>query len=136
MLMPAAVLVLIVLGAIAADLSNVHNGQRGLIGVADSVANDAVTYGLDVDALRRGTGPGRGYPLDQRRVEEAIARSLQVHRSPTRQYRLVRFRLDETTRTVSVTLAGRVEWIFAKALPGTGDHADIEATGTAVAEAG
>jgi hypothetical protein len=132
MLMPAAVLIVIVLGAMAADLSQVHNARRGLVGVADSVANDAVTYGLDTASLRRGTVTD--YPFDDARVRQAVERSLAVHRSPTRRYRLVGYTTDRATRTVTVTLAARVEWIFAKALPGVGDDAEIAATGTAVAE--
>jgi hypothetical protein len=134
MLMPAAVLIVIVLGALAADLSNVHNAKRSLIGVANSVANDAVTYGVDVDALRLGNGSA--YPLTATRVRAAIDRSLEVHQSPTRRYALVGYQIDQATRAVSVTLTDRVEYIFAKAIPGTGDYVQIDATGTAVAEGG
>ena len=134
MLMPAAVLVVLVLGAIAADLSQLHNAKRGLIGVANSVANDAVTYGLDVSSLRGGSADE--FPLDESRVNTAIAASLREHASPTRRYQLVDTDIDRVNRTVTVTLAGPVDWIFARALPGIGDDPVVQATGIAVAQQG
>lgn len=134
MLMPAAVLVMLVLGAMAADLGHLHGVQRDLIAVADSVANDAVTYGLDVDALRRG---GQGdYPLRRDRARSAALRSVALHSGPGRRYELVGLDVDAPARTVTITLATSVDHFFARALPGRADHADLRATGTAVAEPG
>ena len=64
MLMPAAVLIVMVLGAIAVDLTAVRLGQRELIAAAGDAANDAVTVGLDEAALRS----GQGYRLDPDRA--------------------------------------------------------------------
>jgi hypothetical protein len=49
LLLPAAVLVLLVLGAIAVDLALVQGGQRRLVDLAGTVATDAVGQ-VDVDA--------------------------------------------------------------------------------------
>ena len=51
MLMPAAVLVVMVLGAIAVDQSLVYTRQRELVAAAEAAANDAAGYGLDRDAF-------------------------------------------------------------------------------------
>ena len=51
MLMPAAVLVVMVLGAIAVDQSIVYTQQRELVAAAEAAANDAAGYGLDRDAF-------------------------------------------------------------------------------------
>jgi hypothetical protein len=129
MLMPAAVLIVMVLGAIAVDLSVVRMGQRELIAVAGDAANDAVTIGLDEGALRS----GRGYHLDAERVEDAVAATLaakgildDLAEPPT-------VTIDGDT-TVTVQLARRVPHLFAKALPGAPDDELVRATVTARVE--
>lgn len=127
MLMPAAVLVVLVLAAIAVDLSAVQLGRRELVHAAASAANDAVGAGLDEDRLRR----GEGYRLDRRRVERAVIESLAAQRV-----------LDDLTAppavtidgaTVTVTLQGRVGHVFARALPGAPDHTSVRARASASA---
>jgi hypothetical protein len=125
MLMPAAVMVVIVLGAIAFDLSLVHLGEREVLNAASAAANDAVTFGLDEETLRR---DGR-YQLDPVRVEEAVRRSLDA--------RGVAGELTGVDITpvgadgVAVTLTMSVEYVFARALPGGPDHSTVQATAEA-----
>jgi hypothetical protein len=115
MLMPAAVLIVLVLAAIAVDTAVVHLARRDLLHAADAAANDAVTYGLDEDRLRR----GGGYRLDHRRVHEAVHGAIES--------RGLLHRLDAPP-TVTVTgddqvvvvVQMQVEHVFARALPGTG----------------
>lgn len=52
MLMPAAVLIMVILGALAVDHAVVFGTQRELIATAQAVANDAASLGVDVDRLR------------------------------------------------------------------------------------
>ena len=52
MLMPAAVLVMLLLGAIALDAAAIRMQSRELRNVARSAANDALGGALDVDHLR------------------------------------------------------------------------------------
>ncbi len=123
MLMPAAVLVVMVLGAIAVDLTAVRLGQRELVAAAGDAANDAVTVGLDEAALRRGDG----YRLDATRAEQAVLEALAA-----------KGLLDELSEPPSVTVTGdggvevrlvrRVPHLFAKALPGAPDDVDVRAT--------
>ncbi|CAN5584168.1 hypothetical protein BH20ACT2_BH20ACT2_24990 [soil metagenome] len=124
MLMPAAVLVVIILGAIAVDLSVVYLAERDLSAAAAAAANDAVTYGFDEEAYRR----GEGYVIDPRRVDEAVTRSLQRRDIDARPS--VRIDGDE----VEVTLAGTAEYVFAKAIPGVGDGTDLTVVGSARTE--
>ena len=56
MLMPAAVLIVILLGSIAVDFAVVFLGQRDLGAAAAAAANNAATYGLDEAAFRAGEG--------------------------------------------------------------------------------
>src|SRR5437868_1877996 len=72
MLMPAAVLIVLVLSAIAVDLSIVQMGERQAIDAADAAANDAVTYGISESTLR----DGGGIQLDPVRVRASVQRTL------------------------------------------------------------
>jgi hypothetical protein len=126
MLMPAAVMILMVLGAIAVDVAAVRLGQRELIAAAGDAANDAVTVGLDEAALRA----GEGYRIDPGRAEVAVVATLaakgildDLAEPPTV--------LVSGTDTVEVRLARRVPHLFAKALPGAPDDEVVRATVTA-----
>ena len=50
-LVPAALLVLLVLAAIAVDSASEYLARRELAAAADAAANDAATFGLDEAAL-------------------------------------------------------------------------------------
>jgi hypothetical protein len=129
MLMPAAVLIVMLLGAIAVDLSIVRLGQRELIAAAGDAANDAVTLGLDEAALRAGDG----YHLDAGRARDAVVDTLAAKGI-----------LDDLAEPPSVIITGdaavtvqivrRVPHLFAKALPGAPDDQLVRATATARVE--
>jgi len=129
MLMPAAVLIVLLLGAIAVDLTVVHLRQRAAISAAGSAANDAVTYGLDQAALRRGDG----YRLDLDRAARAVAQSIESQglsdalASPPEV-------TEPSADRVTVVLRVRVGYIFAKALPHGPTEAIVTATATAAVE--
>jgi len=125
-LMPAGVLIVLLLGAIAVDFTVIHLRQRAAISAAASAANDAVTYGLDQDALRRGAG----YRLDPNRVARAVAESIDAQglagdlTAP-----------PEVTEpgpgTVRVVLHVRAAYLFARSLPGAPSGTIVTATATA-----
>ena len=71
-LYPVGFLIMLLLGAIAVDLGNAWLQQRRLADAADSAVNDAVTYGLDQDALRR----DGLIALDEGRVAEVVVASV------------------------------------------------------------
>jgi hypothetical protein len=129
MLMPAAVLIVLLLGAIAVDLTVVRLRQRAGIGAAGSAANDAVTYGLDQAALRRGDG----YHLDPDRVQRAVLES--IDGQGLTDDLAARPRITITgTDTVTVELDVRADHIFARTLPHGPRTTTVHATATATAQ--
>lgn len=71
-LMPVGLIIVVILGAIAVDLSNAWLQKRQLYDAADAAAQDAVTAGLDRDALRS----GGGYELDAGLARAAALQSI------------------------------------------------------------
>jgi hypothetical protein len=125
-LMPCAVLIVIILGAIAVDLAAVRLGQRDLQAAATDAANDAVTAGLDEWAFR----VGAGYRLDPVLVNSAAVRAIGakgllgvLDAAPE-----VTINFDGS---VSVRLRQRVPHIFGKAIPGTANDTLVNAIATA-----
>src|SRR6266540_3305124 len=98
LLMPAAVLIVVVLGAIALDCSTVFLAHRALLTAAAAAADDAVTFGADERAYRE-----RGvYTLDPARVQEAVELSFAARGLGDAVDRPV-VSIDGTTVSVTVT---------------------------------
>lgn len=118
MLVPAAVLVLFVLGSIAVDHSIAFLAQRELTGAAAAAANDAATAALSDNAFYQGRGDRRpgSVEIDGAEATRLVDRALAA-RVPSA-VRDVVARVEAAGTQVCVTLTGRVELIFAKALPG------------------
>lgn len=72
MLMPAAVLVVVILGALAVDQSLVFNAQRDLVATAEATANDAAAAGVDVGGVRDGQEVG----YDRAAVDAVVRRQV------------------------------------------------------------
>jgi len=125
-LMPAGLLIVIVLGSIAVDLSGLHLAQRELTSTAEAAVNDAVTFGLDQQQLRA----GQGYRLDARRVRRAVDRAASAARLDDLE---VDVRLIGST-TVRVTLRREVPLVFAPVLPGAHDRSSVSAQATATVQ--
>ena len=126
MLVPAAVLVLVILAAIAVDSSVVMLGQRELANAAAAAANDAATVAIDVDRLRRDDCieilDGRAYEVA---VNAALLQSDAVEILPSD--------VEVTVEDLEVTVAmsGTVEHVFAKAIPGGRRTSRVSASSTA-----
>lgn len=126
MLMPAAILIMFVLGAIAVDLTALRAGQRDLQAAVTDAANDAATGALDESLLRAGLG----YRVDEGSAW-LIAHSVLATRGA----------LDDVVDgphiavapdgSVTVSAARRVPHVFGRALPGVPDHEVVRATATA-----
>jgi Flp pilus assembly protein TadG len=110
MLMPAAVLIMIVLGAIVIDLSVLRMRSAELDNVATAAANDAAGQLAD-DAIYAGSGPA----LAQDIAELAVAASLAARDLDGVWVSGV----EMESNSVSVSLGLEVEMIFGRALPGT-----------------
>ena len=126
MLVPAAVLVLVILAAIAVDSSVVLLGQRELANAAAAAANDAATVAIDVDRLRRDDCIE---VLDERAYEVAVNAAL----LQTDAVEILPSDVEVTVTDLEVTVAmsGTVEHLFAKAVPGGRRTSRVSATSTA-----
>jgi uncharacterized membrane protein len=126
MLVPAAFLVLVVLGALAVDSAAVFLGQRQL--------NDFTTTAAD-DAASAGLSPAAFYQRDRIAIDparaQAIVAALETH--------LPRGLHDVTTSVsvagnhVTVTATATVNGIFASAIPGIDHRTIVRSTSTASA---
>lgn len=130
MLVPAGFLVLLLLGAIAVDLSLLFLRQRQASSLVVGLANDLATLALDEEALRA-TGE---YVLDEAAARDLglrLARSSDLSEQLTALEILV---VDDDTISVRATV--RVEYVFARSLPGARDGHEVTASATARAVSG
>ncbi len=130
MLMPAGVLVVLLLGAIAFDLSLVFLRQRQASSVAVDVANDLASTAFDEQVFRT----SGAFALDPVRASDLA--STYVASSDLAGDVV---RLDVRTLgadRVEVTLTVRVDYVFAKAIPGAADGTTVTARAIAVAVPG
>ena len=131
-LMPAAVLVFVVLGAIAVDFAVAFLAEREVSNAAAAAANDVAGAALDQD---------RFYADGAIRLDPSVAQS--VGRTSVAAAGLdhldevaVRVSVRGDAPTVTVTVSARAGYAFAKALPGGPDGVAVEATATARSEEG
>lgn len=117
MLMPAAVLIVIILGALAVDRAVIFGAQRDLVATAQAAANDAAA-GVDVGSLREG-GTVR---LDAARIDRAVAATVGEADG------VVASRWEIEGNVVVVHLERRVELVFTKGVPGASDTQVVRAT--------
>jgi len=125
-LMPACLLIVLVLASIAVDMTLVHLRQRQAMDVAASAANDAVTAGVDVGALR--AGQFRVEPSAARRVVARTVAASQIGRHVVGSPRVV---VDGERVEVSLTL--EADYLFTAVMPGTPDSTTVTATASATA---
>jgi hypothetical protein len=129
--MPVAVLIVLLLGAIAVDLTAVHLRQQQAIDAAASAANDAVTLGLDESALRS----GRGYRLDPDRARRAVDESI-VDQGLTDELVEPPVVTEPTPGSVRVELTLRADYLFARSIPGAPRSTTVRGTASATAAQG
>lgn len=131
MLVPAGVLVLIVLGAIAVDAAVAFLGQREVSNAAAAAANDAAAAALSDSAFYRGSGAlavdaGVARGVARRAVEARVARGVEVEAVD----------VAVSGSTVCVTVRGRVSYVFARGLPFVASSAFVTGRAGATAVAG
>ena len=130
MLMPAGVLVVLLLGAIAFDQSLVFLRQRQASSLAGDVANDLATAALDEEGFR----VDGEFRLDPARAEQ-LGIALVAASD-----------LGDLVEDVEVEVVGadavalrvvvRVEYVFARAIPGAASGTTVSATATAIGAPG
>jgi hypothetical protein len=130
-LMPAAVLVFFVLGALAVDASLAFLGERQVSNLAASVANDAATQGIDV-VRYYGTGEIVVDPARVRDVADAVAARADADH-------LLGLTIDTDvigTDVVVVRVRARVRSLFSRVLPSGLEEREVRASAEATAERG
>ena len=131
-LMPAAVLVLIVLGAIAVDAAVVFLGQREMADAAAAAANDAVSAGYREQSYYQ----DNVLCLSQARVQQIAeaAASARADSARLRRVSALRGLSEDGQPQVTVLVEGTVDLIFAPAVPGAARTKPVRAQSTAVLE--
>jgi hypothetical protein len=127
MLFPAAVLVLVVLGAIVVDFSIAFLGERELAGVTAAAANDTVARALDNRAFYR----DGEVALDASAAEVLATDEVRAALDPDRYHDLRVTVRVVAGRAVEVAASARVDYLFARALPAGPDDVRVSATTTA-----
>ena len=126
MLVPAGVLVVVLLGATAVDLSAAHLAQRRLVQVTERAADDAVGM-LDRDTVRAG-GPARTNPAQAQQLAQMHLASLDV---PGLERRWVDVTVSPGGNEVSVRSGATVRRLFGRGLPGVSPTYQVTARATA-----
>ncbi len=120
LLVPAAVLVLMVLGAIAVDLSLLGGARRDLIRSVGAIADDAAAR-LDIDRLRSGAP----IAIDEVAARDQIMRDLASADLPGRPDGPPRIEAGSEPGTIVVEVTRRVRHVFGRAVPGVPDDEPI-----------
>lgn len=130
LLVPAGVLVLFVLAAIAVDFSLAFLGQRELSAAAAAAANDAA--GAAVSDAAYYQGPGGDIAIDHGRAQGIAADAITRRRPTGVSITHVVVRTDGPH--VCVAVRGRVPYLFSPIVPGLPRAAEVrgEAVATAV----
>ncbi|HEX2575085.1 MAG TPA: hypothetical protein VHK88_01980 [Aquihabitans sp.] len=118
LLMPAAVLIVVVLGGIAVDRAVVFGAQRDLVATAQAAANDAASEGVDLRALRS----GGDVAVARDRIDIAVARAVALADGTVR----ARWALQDDV--LVVRLERTVDLVFSGGVPGASDRQVVRAT--------
>ena len=127
MLMPAAVLVLVILGSIAVDFAIVYLGQRQLENAVAGMANDLATEALPESELYGSVGAGG---IDMAEVERRIAA---VEGDPPSGLRQLQLESHVEERRITISGQATVDFVFARAIPGVKHQTSVRATTRATA---
>ena len=135
MLVPAAVLVLVILGAIAVDFSVAFLGQRELTSAAAAAANDAATaISEETFYGERGDRAAGSIRIDEGRARRVVDQALAA-RAP-RGVEVIDRTVEPSGGQVCVVLSGRVDYVFARAVPGMAHGTTVRGPATATAVTG
>lgn len=130
LLFPAAVLVLVILGALAVDFSIVYLGEREAADLAAALANDAASA-LDEGAFYGGADAGGGeFRIHERRAAALIAARVDAREREDDRFEVVgQPTLSRVGATrLRVTVQAEIPLVFSRALPGAPRVATVEAS--------
>ncbi|MGK2959283.1 MAG: hypothetical protein ACSLFB_13000 [Acidimicrobiales bacterium] len=127
-LMPVAVLVFIILGALAVDHAIAFMGERSLANASAAAANNAAAAGLNQGGFYGGTGAD----IDWAKASAIAQATIDAERLGGIENLAVSTTVVGDVVTVNIT--GQVNTIFSRAIPGGTNNFSIGATSTAIAE--
>ena len=130
MLVPAGILVLFILGAIAVDSAVVFLAERDLSNRTAAVANDVAGFAASDDAFYRNGQVELAQPAARAYIAAAFAPSRLPAGYDTWQG-AVRF---VGPRTVEVSATAEVRRIFGRSIPGVSPTVTVDARSTATAQ--
>jgi Flp pilus assembly protein TadG len=130
LLVPAGVLVLVVLGAVAVDFGLAFLGQRELANAAAAAANDAAGAAVSDAAFYR-TG---AVALEEARAEQVAVESVGIRRPGG--VVVTSVAVEVAGPQVCVTVTGRVPYLFSRAVPGAARAAVVRGQAVATAVVG
>jgi hypothetical protein len=134
MLVPAAVLVLVILGSLAVDTAVTFMGQRELASAAAAAANDAAGAALSDESFYRREAGQPAVVLDPDLARRLVDQAVRA-RAP-RGVDLTGMDVRASGGQICVVLHGRVDRLFGKAIPGVPGQTAVEARATATAVEG
>lgn len=130
MLVPAAVLVLLVLGAICVDAAVVFLAQRDLANRTAAAANDIAGFAVSDAAFYERAG---GVALDDPRADAFVRLAFPADRPPGG-FASWRADADAAGERVVVAAEAEVRSIFAKAIPGAPDTTTVRVRSVATTQ--
>jgi Flp pilus assembly protein TadG len=131
MLVPAGILVLLILAAIAIDSAIVLTAQRDLANRAAAAANDIAAGAVSDDGFY-----GQGtIALDQPRADAYVALAFDPDH-PSAGFDDWSAFAETDGRRVTVVARARVHYLFAPAIPGVSETTEVVARSTATARGG
>ena len=128
MMVPAAVMVLLILGAIAVDSAVVLLAKRELSARVEGVANDIAGSAVDEERAYAGE-----VVLDQGRADAYVSLAFDGTPAPAGFDSVTAGATVEDDRTVVVRAEGRVRFVFAPAIPGVRASTVVTAEARALA---
>jgi Flp pilus assembly protein TadG len=127
--MPAGVLLVLLLGALAVDHALVFMAERQVANLAAAAANDAATAAVDRAELYA----GGAVVLDPARARAAAEATVGTQLPGRIDGVALDVLVDPVAATVTVHVTGTVPFLFSDAVPGAAGQAAVGATATAVA---
>jgi hypothetical protein len=124
LLVPAGILIVLLLGSIAVDLSLVHLTRQEAADAAAAAADDTVTAALDQETLRA----SGEYVIDERQARDVTAAVLAARGLATK-VSAADVALEGDTVTVTLTMP--VRYVFARGVPGARHGTTVTVTASA-----
>jgi len=126
-LMPAAVLIMVVLGALAVDSAIAFLGEREVANAAAAAANDAAGAAIDLDEFYT----SGAIVLSPERAQQVATASVNATAPDFLDAVDVDVSVSPAGDAVEVTVTATVRYIFAPALPGASPTVQVQATAIA-----